>query len=374
MQLGHRMLRGLTGILISAVIAVVPSASWACTGITLYGDDGTIVRGRTVEWGPFDLQGALDIVPRGAVFNAQTMPDGKPGHRWVAKYGMVGTSAIGKPIMVDGINEAGLSVGALYLPGFTEYADYDPQKADNSIDGLDVVGFLLTQFKIADEAIAGLRKIDVVGVINKQLGIPYALHFQIEDPSGKIFVVEFVGKQMEVYDAPLGVITNSPTYDWHLTNMRNYINLSAVAWPEKKLDGETLKPLGAGSGMIGLPGDFTPPSRFVRAVAFSQTARKTTGGYDTVREVFRVLDNFNVPVGAAEGSQHKAQSDDFLYSATQWTTAADVKNLKFYYHTQYSRRVREIDLKRIDFSKMGTDIISHPLDESLKEDIQDLTP
>ncbi len=349
-------------------------AAHACTGITLYGEDGTIVRGRTVEWGPFDMKGRLDIVPRGCSFKSQTMPDGKPGHHWVSKYGMVGTSALGRSVYADGINEAGLSAGTFYLPGFTEYADYDPKSASNSIAGIDIIGFVLTQFKTVDEALDGLQKIRVVEVKDEKLGKPFPLHFYILEPSGKSVVVEFIEKKLHSFNAPLGVITNSPTYDWHLTNLRNCINLSATGLPMKKLEGVDLAPLGAGSGMIGLPGDFTPPSRFVRAVAFSQTARKTEGDYDTVRETFRVLDNFNVPLGAAEGGQHIKASSDKLYSATQWTTAADLKNLVFYYHTQNSRRVRRVDLKKIDFTKIGKEIISQPLDESRNEKFEDLTP
>ena len=105
-----------------------------------------------------------------------------------------------------------------------------------------------------------------------------------------------------------------------MTNLNNYVNLSALGLPEVEASGVTFAPLGAGSGMIGLPGDFTPPSRFVRAVAFSQTARETEGGFDTIREAFRILDNFNIPADAAEGAQDDVQSDDLLYSATQVTT------------------------------------------------------
>ena len=102
-------------------------------------------------------------------------------------------------------------------------------------------------------------------------------------------------------------------------------------------------------GMIGLPGDFTPPSRFVRATAFSATARETEGGYDTVREAFRILDNFNIPADAAEGAQDDVSSDDLLYSATQITTASDSQNLVYYYHTMYDRTVHMVDMKEIDF-------------------------
>ena len=126
--------------------------------------------------------------------------------------------------------------------------------------------------------------------------------------------------------------------------------------------------------MIGLPGDFTPPSRFIRAVAFSQTARETTGGYDTVREAFRILDNFNIPADAAEGAQDDVKSDDLLYSATQVTTASDSQNLRYYYHTMYDRTVHLVDLKKIDFAGMGNEMVVFPTSGNREPTIVDKTP
>lgn len=95
------------------------------------------------------------------------------------------------------------------------------------------------------------------------------------------------------------MLTNAPSFDWHMTNLRNYINLSPVALPTKKIEELDFAPIGAGSGFLGTPGDYTPPSRFVRAVAYTQTARKTPDGEEAVYEVFRILDNFNLPLGSA---------------------------------------------------------------------------
>jgi choloylglycine hydrolase len=80
-----------------------------------------------------------------------------------------------------------------------------------------------------------------------------------------------------------------------MTTIRNYINLSPVALPTISIDNIEFKPLGVGSGMIGLPGDFTPPSQFVRAVAFSKTARPTDDGPETIYEIFLIIDSFKGP-------------------------------------------------------------------------------
>lgn len=119
--------------------------------------------------------------------------------------------------------------------------------------------------------------------------------------------------------------------------------------------------LSVAPGMLGLPGDFTPPSQFVRAAAFSQTARKTKGGYDTVRELFRILDNFNVPVLAVEAGKLPEGLKPLCCSSTQNTTAVDLKNLVIHYHTDTDLTVREFDLKKIDFGTIGPQPIHQPL-------------
>lgn len=156
-----------------------------------------------------------------------------------------------------------------------------------------------------------------------------------------------------------------------MTNLRNYINLSPVGLPTKNIEDLNFAPLGGGSGMIGLPGDFTPPSRFVRAVAFSKTARPTPDGQETMYEMFRILDNFNVPLGASEGTGEDKTKG--MRSSTIWTTAYNTKDLVMQYHTMNDRRVRQVDLKKIDFANLK-ERVRLPLDAGNSEDILDVTP
>jgi choloylglycine hydrolase len=100
-----------------------------------------------------------------------------------------------------------------------------------------------------------------------------------------------------VYDNPIGVATNSPPFDWHLTNLRNYVNQTPMDVPPVALDGTTLAPMGQGSGMLGLPGDFTPPSRFVRAAAFAATARRPSSAAAGVGTVMHLLSSFDMTKG-----------------------------------------------------------------------------
>jgi choloylglycine hydrolase len=323
-----------------------------------------------MEWGTFDLHSRVVIIPRGLKFTGQT-PDGKPGLIWKAKYGVVGLDGVMKDIVLDGMNEKGMTVGLFYHPGYAEYPKYDAAKASESLGPTDIGQYLLTTCATAEEARQAMQNVRVAPVPEEALGFVPPVHYLVTDSSGKQVVIEFLKGEMKIFDAPLGVITNAPSYDWHETNLRNYVNLSPVAIPDKKIGDLDFKPLGGGSGMIGLPGDFTPPSRFIRAVAFSKTARPTSTGEDTMYELFRILDNFNVPLGAAEGSGHEKTQG--MLSSTLWTTCYDTKNKVMYYHTSHNRRVRKLDLGKIDFSK-GTEIVRQPMDKEKVQDIQDVTP
>ena len=211
---------------------------------------------------------------------------------------------------------------------------------------MDVCQFLLTTCATVADVKKALGEVSVMAVVEPAIGIAPPIHLIVTEPSGKAIVVEFTKGVTTIHDAPLGVITNAPNFDWHLTNLRNYLNLSPVALPDKKIEELNFSPLGGGSGMIGLPGDFTPPSRFVRAVAFTATARPTDAGPETMYEVFRILDNFNLPLGSAEGEGNI--TTEGMRSSTIWTTAYDTKNLILQYHTQHNRRIRQVDLKKVE--------------------------
>lgn len=341
----------------------------ACTGLTLKAKDGAVLYGRTMEWGLFDLNSHVVVVPRHYTFTGHT-PDKKPGVKWQGSHGFVGLDGLDYEVYFDGMNEKGLAVGGFYHPGFAEYQAYEPEKASECMGPGDVIAYLLSTCATVDEAKDAIAKVRVTAVVAPPIGIPPPAHYLVTEPSGKAVVIEYLKGNPRIFDAPLGVITNAPTYDWHEINLRNYLNLSAVALPSRKIDEMDFAPLGAGSGMIGLPGDFTPPSRFVRAVAFSKSARQTPTGEETVYEVFRILDNFNVPLGAAAGEGEVATKG--MRSSTIWTSVWDTKNMALYYHTQNNRRVRQVDLKKVDFT--AKERLRFPLDVEKKQDIEDVTP
>jgi len=354
-----------------------------CTGITLIAQDGSAVYGRTMEWGSFDLESRLAIVPPGTPFQGSIPDRERTGMSWTTNLGFVGLDVLEKDMFADGMNQAGLACGMFYHAGYASYEDYDSSNAATSLCATDLVQYILGQCSSLAQVRTALEKVHVVPVPEPALGNPpppAPVHFMMVEPSGAALVVEFLDHKMHLIDAPLRVITNAPEYAWHMTNLRNYVNLSPVALPTGELGGLNFSPLGAGSGMIGLPGDFTPPSRLVRAVAFTQTARPTKDAEETLYEHFRIMDNFNAPLGEGQGYRGSGDRTSppkmpqaLLRSFTQWTTAADTRGRVYYYHTQDNRRVRKVSINDIDFSELKG-IQRFPLDTPKAQDIEDLTP
>lgn len=236
------------------------------------------------------------------------------------------------------------------------------------------MSYLLTQCADVREAREAIDDVVIAPVVTDTIGMPAPVHLLVVDPGGAAVTIEFAGVT-RIFDNTLRVLTNAPTFDWHEINLRNYVNLSPVALPARELASINFAPLGAGSGMMGLPGDFTPPSRFVRAVAWTQTARPTRDARDGVYEVFRQLDNFNVPLGQAEGSTADAAPMTIagMRSSTIWTVAYDLADRALYYHTQHNRRVRKVELDRVDIDALDGQIITTPMDLEPVEDIEDRT-
>ncbi len=160
-------------------------------------------------------------------------------------------------------------------------------------------------------------------------------------------VKHYVGGKLNIYDNKIGVMTNAPTYDWHILNLRNYPQLRAFGGPtDRQIDGVSLAPFGAGSGMLGLPGDVTPVSRFIRAVAFTKTLIAPKDVEAGVNEAARILNNFDISRGLVREGE---SSENYHLNFTQWTTIGDIKNRRYYWWTEHNRRMRMIDLKALNF-------------------------
>jgi len=343
-------LAALTTILCCLAASDQPAV--ACTGIRVKPKDGSVIVARTLEFAA-DLQSNIIVIPR-ATASVGTAPGDKPGLLWKSKYGIAGANGFGMPVIVDGLNEKGLGIGIFYFPGYAQYQEVKAEDAAKTIAPWELPVYLLGTCANVEEVVQAVGSIRVGGVVQKDMGYVPPCHYVVHDASGRCVVLEYVGGQRKIHDNPLGVITNSPAFDWHLTNLCNYVNLSVNNVPPVDIAGLKLPSFGQGSGMLGLPGDFTPPSRFIRAVAFSQSALPVATAHEGVLQAFHLLNQFDIPKGAARGVDNGKTMADY----TLWTSASDLTNHRYYFRTFDNSRIRMIDLTKMDLDAAEIKTIS----------------
>lgn len=331
-----------------------------CTTFRITAADGTVLVGRTMEYS-LPVQWEWRAVPRG-VRQVSTSPGGE-GLTWVGSHGYVGigggeTTSFGQTIpaqsgIPDGVNEAGLYAGMLYLPTFAEYEDPADASEDQLLAPLDVASYLLATCSTVADAIASIEAVVVWPAALPVIGVP-PLHLVLHDRSGASAVVEWVGGTRQVYANPIGVATNSPPFDWHLTNLRNYVNQTAMDVPALSLGDASIAPLGQGTGMLGLPGDFTPPSRFVRAVAFSASARTPDTAKDGVSTAMHILSSFDITKGVIRDAAPEGLTAEEAAGLGDYTAFSSVTELNgspaYTVRTYDDALQRRLVLSEIDLS------------------------
>jgi len=316
----------------------------ACTGFQLVSQDNARIYCRSLEFA-MPLDSNLLIVPRNTQFTG-TAPGAKKGLSWTARYGFVGMNqSLARNMIADGLNEKGLVAGSFYLPGFAKYEAPNSNGIDTTLGAWELPTYLLSTCATIDEVKTALVKLLVAEQPTTGAGFSMPLHFYVGDQKGQVVVIEFVDGKRHVYDNPFRVLTNSPPFDWHLLNLGNYVGLSPVNHGALAVQ-PPVQGFGQGTGLLGIPGDYTPPSRFVRAALFSQWAAKPKDALDAVRLGFHVLNTFDIFEGIV-------RSDKGETEITQWTVVHDLTNLKTYFRGYGSLQVQSVDLKRIDFSKPG---------------------
>ncbi len=333
----------------------------ACTGISLGAKDGSRVVARTVEWASSAMECGYVVAPRGHKHQSLT-PTGENGMKYTALYGYVGIYTEYAPFIVEGINEAGLSAGLFFFPQYGKYMKYDPAHNSRTLCDMQFVSWVLSRFSSIEQMKSAMEEIDLVS-LDHRIG---TVHWRIAEPDGKMVVLEFMDGKPCFYDNPLGVIANSPGFEWQMMNLNNYLNLQPGAASAQTIaEGVELRAFGGGSGMLGLPGDYTPPSRFVRAAFMQTTAPVQETGFDASMMAFHLLNNFDVPVGF---QNLPGKTPEGLQSATQFTSVTDQTAMRMYYRTAWNSNIRCIDLMNIDFSRVHFQ--THPLDESKVQPVE----
>ncbi|ERJ12504.1 linear amide C-N hydrolase [Haloplasma contractile] len=312
----------------------------ACSEFMLPGSKNIKVSGRTMDWKDH-LDSSFIVVPRGTQIHSYY--DGedknkvpfKQGMKWVTEYGYVGINVFHLPLLFDGLNEYGLSAALLFLKD-VKYPQPD-NNPENNISMIYLLQYILGKCKTVKDVIKFLNKdkVTVCGLHALELSGNRNIHLIIHDSTGKSLVLEAEdGVIKQYHDDDASVLTNSPFLHWHLTNRRNYCNLTSKD-PSTEIPWTSF---GHGSGMQGLPGDSSPPSRFVRLSVFRTNSPISNTVHEEIQQAFHIINRVTLVNG-----ENKVDR-------TQWEVVRDHINRIYYLRTNQNQSIRSINLNRIDFS------------------------
>ena len=302
-----------------------------CTAITLNTDGFYFGRNLDLDYS-FDEKVA--ITPRRYQF------DLKNGDIFYNDYALIGMATVidDYPLYAEAMNEKGLAMAGLNYPHHEMYPE--PKGDKYCLAPYEFIPFVLGKASSLKEARALLEDILITNIpFKKELPIT-DLHWIIADKDGAL-VVEHYEDGLHIYDDPYGVLTNNPSFPYHLENIKNYMHLSASNAKDRFTNKELLEPYAEGMGAIGLPGDYSSASRFIKA-AFGKLNVSTDGtGSSSVTEFFHILDS----VAMIRGSVKVADGRDDI---TTYSCCMDVMKGRYYYKTYTNNQISVVDMYKYD--------------------------
>lgn len=284
-----------------------------CTTIAFKHKEG-MVFGRTLEIGiPMDHD--MMYLPKDSPDFIQASD-----HKIDGKYAVLGTSFKGYESFGDGINEEGLMASYNFFPSYGTFSTSTQADCLNLILS-EAFNYLLSHCKDVKEVLDASKDLNIVQTYPDMPEYQSTSnHFFFKDKKGDGLVLEpFMGKLIP-HQNPYDVLTNSPQFDWHVTNLRNYLHLIPTNRVCADVNGREITMLGQGTGMLGMPGDFSPTSRFVRAAYFVSNTPKDLNKDQAILQAFRILSQFDIPKGSIFDPVHD-HKDETLYTSVMESSA-----------------------------------------------------
>ena len=335
--------------------ALLGDLSAGCSAVAWETADGGHLWGRNFDFNRLAADSKVTFVPRGQVFYAcGTELEGnlEPSTRCTAAYAAVGIGSLvlrSTPALYEGLNEKGLMGGQLYYRTFAHFA---PEARPGTLPlqpPFLVTWCLATCASVEEVARALEERVSLVAI--PMLGTVPPIHWMFSDRTGESIVVESDRDGLHIYRNTVGVMTNSPGYPWHRTNLLNYPQLRPLDYGELAWGGERLEPCFSGSGAAGLPGDWSSPSRFVRLAFLREHAVKGGDEAEGVSLLFRLLHSAAFPLGAVEltGPGEITPHDRGVvpYDYTVYSSVLCAESMRFYWLTYRNSRVRYVELSRL---------------------------
>lgn len=313
-----------------------------CTAVTW--NHGCHYFGRNLDL-EYSYGETVTVTPRNYPFRFRTAPSIR------THYAMIGVATVdgGYPLYYDAVNEKGLCMAGLNFPGLAHYEKESPDK--DNVASYELIPWILGACDTVDQALLLLQRINITDTAFNDAFQPTPLHWIIADRTRSI-TVEAMADGLHIHDNPVGILTNNPPFDFHLYNLRNHMHVSTGPATNHFSTALELKPYSNGMGGIGLPGDFSSASRFVRAAFVKLNSVAGDTEEETVSQFFHILSSVAMPRGCV-------QMQDGRHEITLYSSCCNADRGIYYYTTYDNSRICAVDLHRENLD--AYQIISYPL-------------
>ena len=320
-----------------------------CTCIDFRSKDFYFGRNLDLE---YNFGEKIVISPRDYLFEL------KNGSKLKTKYAIMGMATVvnSYPLYADAVNENGLCMAGLYFPGNAVYNKEIEQNIN--IASFELIPWVLGNFSNITELKKELNNLNIIDAkFNENL--PAAqLHWMISDEDESI-VLEQVEDGLKIYDNPFGVLTNNPPFDYHKINISNYMNLSCK-YPENRFtDKIDLDVFGQGISMIGLPGDVTPPARFVRAAFNKSNSVECSNENEEISQFFHILDSVAMLKGTVLTKENKLDM-------TTYSSCINASKGIYYFKTYYNNQINAVKFNEKNINSKELEIHELPITQNVK--------
>lgn len=253
------------------------------------------------------------------------------------QYALIGMATVvdNYPLYAEAMNEKGLCMAGLYFPGNARY--FPEQSHKINITPYELIPYILGQYQSVQEVKKVIEHFHLLDIpFNEKLPLA-PLHWMIADQNESL-ILESTESGLQVYQDSFHILTNNPPYPYHQWNVYNYMHLTS-AYPQDQLTHQNLKPFGNGLGTIGIPGDYSPASRFVKTLWLKENAKMGDNELDNVSQIFHILDAVAMLKGSVKTKEGK---DDY----TVYSCCMSMSEGKYYYKSYENNQIQCIHMKK----------------------------
>ncbi|MCI8403222.1 MAG: linear amide C-N hydrolase [Lachnospiraceae bacterium] len=309
-----------------------------CSSFSWETMDGTHLLGRTYDQFGDLRANRVIAVPAGVLCAAELGADSekRPGRY---EYTGMAVLGFGEPVVVDGVNGAGLMGALLHYPGYAVYQD-ERETGKIPVHPGRLLGWLLSQCGGVDEAVRALSSIALTK--DTVAGNPLPAHYILSDRSGEAVIVEPDEGGLSIHRQSLGVLANSPDYGWHRTHLRSFVGVTNRPKKPQIVAGHEIREFGERlGGGFGLPGDYSSPSRFVRLAFMKEFAVRGRKELEGVSRMFRAFALVDIPEGLV-----RDETEPGAYEQTLCTSVMCAESGVYYFAPAWNRRISAVRLLR----------------------------